>query len=304
MDAMNETIHEKDEKKRGIKRPSEDSQQQSNNSNNNNNKKRNNESGQKGMNVSIQQKTYGHATKGSLSSSSDTTLLCDVCFTEEAEADEDGYLPEGHCPLISCRTCKLVVHSVCFGPESEVDQDGFFTCNACSLLEEQDSHGPSPQKTITTPSKKKRESFSPKPLNSDIEAKGDGRVYPSPKSPRDIDIYCALCLRRDVIGGMKPTFGTTWCHLACSMSSSEIYSKGNRLTGITNAIQKTREKTNRVMKKVFDFLFLIFSLPYYSTISQLFLGFCVCVCSLNETCMIFFKKLDTCEFLKKGDKSG
>ena len=242
-ESMNETLNEKD-LKRGIKRPVEDDEQQES--------KNGSQKMKKGVSQeSLQQKTYGHGKCSS--SSSDSALLCDVCFTEEAEADEGGYLPEGHYPLISCRICKLVVHSVCFGPESEVNQDGYFTCNACSVLGEKDSsHCPitPPTPKVITTSKKRRESYSPKPLKSDIEAKDDGRVYPCPKSPGDIDIYCALCLRRDVIGGMKPTYGTTWCHLACAMSSSEIYSKGNRLTGITNAIQKTREKTNRVMKKV------------------------------------------------------
>eukprot|EP00560_Eucampia_antarctica_P006498 CAMPEP_0197823992 /NCGR_PEP_ID=MMETSP1437-20131217/1303_1 /TAXON_ID=49252 ORGANISM="Eucampia antarctica, Strain CCMP1452" /NCGR_SAMPLE_ID=MMETSP1437 /ASSEMBLY_ACC=CAM_ASM_001096 /LENGTH=609 /DNA_ID=CAMNT_0043423439 /DNA_START=51 /DNA_END=1880 /DNA_ORIENTATION=+ len=179
---------------------------------------------------------------------SDPEKLCDVCFTPEAELEKDGKLPEGQYPFIKCRSCQLLVHSICFAPfapEGAIDQNGYFTCDACTALRIDEALQSFPHKSSSRDSKSKKikkDLLAPLPLPSDIEAKDDGRLYPIPKHPGGLDIYCILCLRRDVMGGMKPpTYGASWCHLACSMSSPAMYVKGNRITGIKNALIASRK---------------------------------------------------------------
>ena len=77
---------------------------------------------------------------------------------------------------------------------------------------------------------------SPGPLPEHIEAKNDGRIYPSPEEA-GIDVFCQFCARRDVTGGMKPADSGTWVHLACVMASTSAYlnAKGN-VTGIDKAL--------------------------------------------------------------------
>lgn len=171
-------------------------------------------------------------------------ILCDVCFTPEADVGKDGHLPENQHPLIQCRTCKLVAHSVCFIPINIVGKDGYFECDACSRLQEE-SKKPLPSKSIKELQRNKY--FSPEPLPSTIDAEDDGRLYPPPKFPGGLDIFCTLCNRRDVRGGIKPTYGIQWCHLACSMSSPSMYTLGNRLTGIGNALSMSRKNIRETM---------------------------------------------------------
>jgi hypothetical protein len=159
--------------------------------------------------------------------------LCDVCF-----------LAEGGASFVKCRECHLVVHSDCYFADGHmpIDEHGLFDCNACKAL-----NGPkanrfggkikrNTQKDSTTPS--------PDPLSKYIEARSDGRNYPTPTGGSiGVDIFCQLCARRDVRGGMKATDTGKWVHLACMQTSKEAYNDSRgRVAGINIAIRRTKKE--------------------------------------------------------------
>jgi len=152
--------------------------------------------------------------------------VCDICFLKEDQNDT---------PFIQCITCKLLVHQDCYAPET-VLEDGRFTCDACIAIKK----GKPPEDT--SPRKKRRgrnvkQPISPGPLPPDIEAVSDGRLIVSIEG---LDIFCELCLRRDVLGGMKAAENGKWVHLSCSMSTVDVYRKDNIMAGVTAALKKSQ----------------------------------------------------------------
>jgi len=169
------------------------------------------------------QQRYGHGGEGT---------LCDVCFMDEGEY--------GGSSFIKCRGCLLLVHSDCYfadGDNMPIDDRGLFDCDACRALKDQKHFGGKVKKNSTsTPS--------PDPLSKYIEAKSDGRNYPMPTGNNEgVDIFCQLCARRDVSGGMKATDAGKWVHLACMMTSKEAYidSKG-KVVGINKVLSRTKQE--------------------------------------------------------------
>ena len=144
---------------------------------------------------------YGHGCEGT---------LCDVCFMDEGE-DGDTF-------FVKCRGCLLVVHSDCYFADGDmpIDDKGLFDCDACRALKEGYGGKVKKNSNYFTPS--------PEPLSKYIEAKSDGRNHPTPTDKNEaLDIFCQLCARRDVSGGMKATDAGKWVHLACMMTCREAY---------------------------------------------------------------------------------
>ncbi|KAL9180105.1 hypothetical protein ACHAXT_008075 [Thalassiosira profunda] len=148
-------------------------------------------------------------------------LLCDVCFFPE-----DGEIAQT--PLIKCIHCGLVAHSACYPPASSVDAKGSFLCDACTAF-----FHPSVNKAARTKNPSDGNIPQPKPLASDIEAKDDGRLHGS-------GLFCQLCARSDVLGGMKPTDSNSWVHLACLMSADSAFFDDATAVGVQGALKKNR----------------------------------------------------------------
>ena len=171
-------------------------------------------------------------------------ILCDVCFLVEAES--------GGASFVKCHTCHLVVHSDCYfaAGDMPIDERGLFECDACRALNGGKAGG------FAGKAKKYRRKDpastpSPGPLSKYIEAKSDGRNYPSPGGDSidnsksvDADVFCQLCARRDVRGGMKETDTPgRWVHLACMMTSKEAYTDAKgRVMGINKVLRRTRQE--------------------------------------------------------------
>uniref|UniRef100_A0A7S2HC63 PHD-type domain-containing protein n=1 Tax=Helicotheca tamesis TaxID=374047 RepID=A0A7S2HC63_9STRA len=169
--------------------------------------------------------------------------FCDVCF-----------LPQdtGLTNLGKCKGCDLVVHSSCY-EKKYLDETGHFKCDVCvavkknrlpkACLEATPKKG---KKPIKKPRKVEDVVASPGPLPPKIEAVCDGREYPEPDAIADdasnIDPFCQLCLRRDVMGGMKPTDEGKWVHLACIMSTTDTWFDGSVVRGVTQCIKKNMKE--------------------------------------------------------------
>ena len=174
------------------------------------------------------QQRYGHGCEGT---------LCDVCFMGEGE---------GETSFIKCRECLLVVHSDCYFADGamRIDDKGFFDCDACRALKE--GHGGKVKKNpkYFTPS--------PDPLSKYIEAKSDGRNYPTPTDKNEaLDIFCQICARRDVSGGMKETDAGKWVHLACMMTTKEAYIDFKGLVVLPSKMyRRTKEELEEIQRKI------------------------------------------------------
>ena len=178
------------------------------------------------------QQRFGHGGEG---------ILCDVCF-----------LAEGGTSFVKCRKCHLVVHSDCYFADGDmpIDEEGMFSCDACKALT-----GAKKTKGFAGKSKKNTRKDlsstpSPGPLSKYIEAKSDGRDYPSPAGDSNgdnvdsVDVFCQLCARRDVRGGMKETgMPGKWVHLACMMTGKEAYMDARgRVAGINKVLSRTKQE--------------------------------------------------------------
>lgn len=177
------------------------------------------------------QQRYGYGGEG---------ILCDVCF-----------LAEGGTSFVKCRKCHLVVHSDCYFADGDmpIDEQGMFSCDACRALD-----GEKTKRYAGKSKKNTRKDLtatpSPGPLSKYIEAKSDGRNYPSPTGDSNddnvdsVDVFCQLCARRDVRGGMKKadTPGK-WVHLACMMTGIEAYNDAKgRVAGINKVLSRTKQE--------------------------------------------------------------
>jgi len=148
-------------------------------------------------------------------------LLCDCCFLEE-----DRELAQT--PFIKCLYCGLVAHTACYPPISTVDAKGNFLCDVCTTY-----FHPSVNREERTKNTEDGNIPPPKPLATDIEAKSDGRVHGK-------GVYCQLCARSDVLGGMKPTDSNSWVHLACLMSTENAFFDDKTAVHVQGALKKNR----------------------------------------------------------------
>mmetsp|Transcript_68544 Transcript_68544/g.101844 ORF Transcript_68544/g.101844 Transcript_68544/m.101844 type:complete len:302 (+) Transcript_68544:121-1026(+) len=166
--------------------------------------------------------------------------FCDVCF-----------LPKdiGLTNLGKCADCGLVVHSSCY-EKKYLDETGHFKCDACLALKRGKMYQckPATPKKGKKPRKEPDVVSSPAPLPDSVEAVSDGRVYPKSDSP-EVDVFCQLCMRRDVIGGMKPTDEGKWVHLACTMSTTDTFFDGSVVRGVTFALKKNLKERKKKMKE-------------------------------------------------------
>ena len=189
------------------------------------------------MEDSKPQQRFGHGGEG---------ILCDVCF-----------LAEGDTSFVKCRKCHLVVHSDCYfaAGDMPIDEEGMFSCDACRALSgEQKTKGFAAGKSKKNKRKDLTATPSPGPLSQYIEAKSDGRNYPSPTTGTgdgnddniiaSVDVFCQLCARRDVRGGMKETDTPgRWVHLACMMTSIEAYNDAKgKVAGINKVLSRTKQE--------------------------------------------------------------
>ncbi|KAL7541914.1 hypothetical protein ACHAXR_012252 [Thalassiosira sp. AJA248-18] len=157
-------------------------------------------------------------------------LLCDCCFFEEDEEIAKT-------PLIQCLYCGLVAHSACYPPVSTVDANGKFLCDVCSAY-----FHPSVNKEMRTKKTENGNTPPPKPLAEDIEAKSDGRLHGK-------GVYCQLCARNDVSGGMKPTDSNSWVHLACLMSAEGAYFDEKTAVNVQASLKKNRTELIKCNKE-------------------------------------------------------
>ena len=178
------------------------------------------------------QQRFGHGGEG---------ILCDVCF-----------LAEGGTSFVNCRECNLVVHGECYFADGDmpIDEEGMFSCDACRALT-------GAKKTKGFAGKRKKNTRkdlsstpSPGPLSKYIEAKSDGRNYIPPtgdsngNNVESVDVFCQLCARRDVRGGMKETDAPgRWVHLACMMTGKEAYNDAKgKVAGIHKFLSRTKQE--------------------------------------------------------------
>mmetsp|Transcript_7258 Transcript_7258/g.15792 ORF Transcript_7258/g.15792 Transcript_7258/m.15792 type:complete len:783 (+) Transcript_7258:2090-4438(+) len=156
-------------------------------------------------------------------------LLCDCCFFEE-------HGDVSQTPFIKCLYCGLVAHSACYPPISTVDEKGKFLCDVCTSY-----FHPSVNREERTKKSEDGNMRTPKPLAEDIEAKGDGRVHRR-------GVYCQLCARSDVLGGMKPTDSNSWVHLACLMSTEDAFFQNKTAVHVKGALKKNRTEVMKCPK--------------------------------------------------------
>ena len=177
------------------------------------------------------QQRFGHGGEG---------ILCDVCF-----------LAEGGTSFVKCRKCHLVVHSDCYFADGDmpIDEEGMFSCDACRALDGEKAKGFAGKSKKNT-RKGLAATPSPGPLSKYIEAKSDGRDYPpstgdsSYDNVDSVDVFCQLCARRDVRGGMKKTETPgKWVHLACMMTGREAYNDAKgKVAGINKVLSRTKQE--------------------------------------------------------------
>lgn len=160
---------------------------------------------------------------------------CGVCF--EREVTETTRRSQEASPFVQCTDCGLLVHSQCFDPTSEINVvTGMFLCDVCNYLARARAKSHARESPDGTERRRSSSRVSPGPLPAQCEWQDDGRLYPS--SP--VDVFCTLCLRRDVTGGMKRTNenpGTHWAHLSCSMSNNYVHFRDGRMYGVGQALR-------------------------------------------------------------------
>eukprot|EP00978_Attheya_sp_CCMP212_P013640 scaffold34239_cov46-Attheya_sp.AAC.1 len=172
--------------------------------------------------------------------------MCDVCFLVESEGDA---------PFCRCTSCALVVHESCFSAHDVNENTGDFLCDVCTALQTNQL----PELTCAPKRNKNRKLKlvkvdSPDPLPFTIEANSDGRLY---ESSSKMDVFCQLCLRRDVMGGMKfiqpasDNDDPIFAHLACIMSTQTAFFESDlgAVTGIPTAVESSK-RVQRCIRKV------------------------------------------------------
>ena len=163
-------------------------------------------------------------------------LFCDVCFLEE---DKEV----GKTPFIKCIHCGLIAHSACYPQTSKVDSEGSFLCDVCTF-----KFHPS----VNSANRTKRPSDgnipSPEqPFPKEIDAKNDGRLHKE-SGDKSFDVYCQLCARRDVMGGMKPTDTNAWVHLACLMAAENSYYDESTAVDVDEQLKQNKKKLLQFQK--------------------------------------------------------
>ena len=189
-------------------------------------------------------------------------VYCDVCFipteplrTANAQSSKPVSGRRGRCeaPLIKCSQCALLVHSDCYFDYKSfppVDGRGYFLCHVCSFLEKQKSKSHSPVgRSFST---KTRSSADPPPpplsesVSSNADSQCDKRNYFNTDGERSV--FCQLCRRYDVAGGMVPTQEEHWVHLACMMATRDLYIKGKSVAGVPGALKNNGNELKEVCK--------------------------------------------------------
>jgi len=200
---------------------------------------------------------------------------CDICFQVERKNKR-----EKDRRFVKCMNCGLLAHEDCYGPEDVDEKTRTFECSACKCIaagkqppkEEEEEpvtpkgKGKRSKKKPATP-KNLKPIQSPGPFPDAAEAKTDGRLYPAPPmqcipvpegeevKPKPIeeqrlDVFCRLCLRRDVVGGMKLCDDGSWCHMSCTLSTLDMYTdKDGLLTGHKKALARSEASQKQVMKE-------------------------------------------------------
>mmetsp|Transcript_3393 Transcript_3393/g.7254 ORF Transcript_3393/g.7254 Transcript_3393/m.7254 type:complete len:894 (-) Transcript_3393:171-2852(-) len=153
-------------------------------------------------------------------------LYCDCCFLEE---DKEI----GQTPFIKCIHCGLIAHSACYPPLGKVDDQGNFLCDVCTF-----KFHPSINRT-NRHKHASNASLPPGPLSENADAKNDGRIHKA--FGKQFDVFCELCKRRDVIGGMKPTDSHSWVHLACLMAAEGAYFQDSTATGVGQVLKLNKK---------------------------------------------------------------
>ncbi len=153
-------------------------------------------------------------------------LYCDCCFLEE---DKEI----GQTPFIKCIHCGLLAHSACYPPLGKVDDQGNFLCDVCTFKFHPSVNRTNRHKLAANISP------SPGPLSENADAKNDGRIHKA--FGKQFDVFCELCYRRDVIGGMKPTDSHSWVHLACLMAAEGAYFQDTTATGVGQMLKLNKK---------------------------------------------------------------
>mmetsp|Transcript_19091 Transcript_19091/g.27977 ORF Transcript_19091/g.27977 Transcript_19091/m.27977 type:complete len:260 (+) Transcript_19091:772-1551(+) len=112
------------------------------------------------------------------------------------------------------------------------------------------------KKTKTSIAEKKAALYTYTSPPSTIPKEGeDERMYPEPGPTNPLDIFCQLCLRRNVVGGMKPVVEEhapmkLFCHMSCTMSTREAFLGAGGIVYLDRALAKSSAICKRVQKEI------------------------------------------------------